>query len=141
MNAFRHSRVFPYAPAAVFAALADPARLARWWGPAGFSNTFQTFELVEGGRWVFTMHGPDGQNYHNESVFESLEVDRRLVVRHVVAPLFRLSIELVAQEGGTRVDWVQVFDDDAVAAAVQAIVEPANEQNLDRWAAELARTP
>jgi uncharacterized protein YndB with AHSA1/START domain len=29
----------------VFAAFADAARLARWWGPKGFTNTFDEFEL------------------------------------------------------------------------------------------------
>ena len=31
--------------------------------------------------------------------------------------------------------WTQVFDDPAVAKTVRPIVEPANEQNLDRLAA------
>jgi hypothetical protein len=31
-----------------------------------------------------------------------------------------------------------VFDSADVAAAVQAVVVPANEQNLDRWQAEVA---
>lgn len=34
----------------VFEAFTDPARLARWWGPKGFTNTFQEFDLRPGGR-------------------------------------------------------------------------------------------
>ncbi|MCC7248065.1 MAG: SRPBCC domain-containing protein, partial [Lysobacter sp.] len=56
-------------PAQVFAAIADPRRIATWWGPDGFTNTIHTFEFVEGGRWLLTMHGPDGKDYPNESRF------------------------------------------------------------------------
>ena len=60
------------------------------------------------------------------------------MIQHACAPLFRLSIELLPGDTGTRVLWTQVFEDPAVAAAVRHIVEPANEQNLDRLAAEVA---
>ena len=46
-------------------AFSDPVRLARWWGPAGFTNTFTICEFKPGGQWSFTMHGPDGTNYPN----------------------------------------------------------------------------
>ena len=137
----RTHRVLEASPAEVFAAWRDPARLARWWGPAGFTNTFETFELREGAPWRFTMHGPDGANYPNECVFTEVVEPRRIVVRHVVAPLFDLRVDLTpTDDGRTRLDWWQRFDQPEVLAAVLAIVGPANEQNLDRLAAELART-
>ena len=40
---------------------------------------------------------------------------------------------------GTIVGWAQAFASDDVARAVEAIVVPANEQNLDRLAAEVAK--
>ena len=49
-----------------------------------------------------------------------------------------ISVALAAQEGGTAVIWVQVFEDSALAGRIRHIVEPANEQNLDRLAAVLA---
>lgn len=137
MTTFRTARAFACPPAAVFAALRDPARLARWWGPAGFSNRFDVFEFRPGGRWIFTMIGPDGTAYPNESTFEHIETDRCVVIRHTCAPLFTLSLNLIPEAGGTRVEWQQAFDDPAVAEAVRAVVEPANEQNLDRLALEL----
>lgn len=124
-------------PSQVFAALADPARLARWWGPDGFSNTFEVFEFVPGGRWVFTMHGPDGQDYPNASVFERIEPDREVVIRHVVAPLFTLTVRLQPQGQGTHVHWAQTFDDPTVAEALRPVCEPSNAQNLARLAAEV----
>lgn len=138
MGTLRH---LGFAPAAVWAALVTPERLARWWGPEGFSNEFSVCEMRPGGRWVFDMIGPDGKRYANESVFEALDAPAHWVVRHVVAPLFRLSITLApASDGGTTVHWEQVFDDPAVAAAVRRIVVDANEQNLDRLHRELQST-
>lgn len=136
---FATERTLPFPPAAVYDAFASAAVLASWWGPAGFTNTFDTFDFRVGGRWVFTMHGPDGTAYPNTSVFAVLEPARRLVVRHDCAPHFTLTVRLVAVEGGTRLTWEQVFDDVATARAVESVVVPANEQNLDRLTRALAR--
>jgi len=142
MTRFHTHRHFAAPPDAVFAALADPVRLARWWGPAGFHNTFTECEVESGGMWRFTMHGPDGRHYANESVFEAVDAPDRVVIRHLNHPHLRLTITLTDHpsdgQPGTRVDWEQVFDSADVAAAVQAVVVPANEQNLDRWQAEVA---
>jgi len=131
-------RALPQAPAEVFAAFARPERLARWWGPAGFRNTFASCDFRPGGRWTFTMHGPDGAAYPNECVFRAIEAPSRVVIDHVVAPRFTLTVELRPAGGGCELRWTQVFDDPATARRVRAIVRPANEQNLDRLQALLA---
>jgi uncharacterized protein YndB with AHSA1/START domain len=138
MTTFQTSRTFAASPEVVFAAFAAPERLARWWGPDGFRNTFELFEFRPGGQWRFTMHGPDGTDYPNESSFGPIEPARKVVVQHVNHPHFVLTITLEPVAAGTRVTWEQVFESAEVAAAVRHIVEPANEQNLDRWQAELA---
>jgi uncharacterized protein YndB with AHSA1/START domain len=137
MDTFQNSRHFPHPPQAVFAAIRDPDRLARWWGPNGFTNQFEVFEFRTGGRWMFDMIGPDETRYANESVFAQIDTDRQVVVDHICAPLFRLTITLEPEGGGTRVHWLQVFEDAAFAQAMKHILEPANEQNLDRLAQEL----
>jgi Activator of Hsp90 ATPase homolog 1-like protein len=134
MSIFKTSRQLSASPAQVFAAIADPAKLAQWWGPQGFSNRFTVFEFKVGGRWVFDMIGPDGTVYPNESVFAKIEADRQVLIQHTVPPIFSLSITLNAAANGTLLLWEQAFDDPAVAQAVRHIVEPANEQNLDRLA-------
>lgn len=132
------SRHLAFSPSSVWAALVTPHRLARWWGPEGFTNEFSLCDMRPGGRWVFDMVGPDGKRYPNESVFKTLEEPHRWVVRHVVAPLFELTVELhPVNDGGTRLLWTQCFDDARVAAAVRALVGPANEQNIDRLNREL----
>jgi len=135
---FTTQRDIPAAPAAVFAAIEDSARLARWWGPAGFSNTFEVCEFRPGGAWTYVMHGPGGKNYPNQSQFEVIEPAAKLVIRHVSQPHYRLTISLTpTADGGTRVGWEQAFDDERVASGIAHIVEPANEENLDRLTAEV----
>lgn len=140
MTTFATSRHIDASPDEVFAAIADPARLARWWGPAGFTNTFDVCEVAAGGRWSFVMHGPDGQNYANESMFAEVAAPERVVIDHLSAPKFRLTIALAPSADGTSVSWSQAFESAEIAERIQAIVVPANEQNLDRLTAEVLRT-
>lgn len=125
-------RTLPYTPDEIFAAFADPLRLAQWWGPNGFTNTFETFEFRTGGRWEFVMHGPDGKNFPNVNVFKEIQPGSRIVISHVLAPLFTLTVSLTPRADGTEILWVQEFENAAVADAVRRIAGPGNEQNLDR---------
>lgn len=139
MTTFSTAREIPASPDQVFAAISRPERLARWWGPAGFTNTFTVCEFRPGGRWSFVMHGPDGASYANESVFAEIEAPARVVIRHVCEPQFSLTIRLAATATGTQVSWEQVLDNAAFAEQMRHIIVPANEQNLDRLAAEVLR--
>jgi uncharacterized protein YndB with AHSA1/START domain len=133
---FQTTRLLPYSVAEIYAAFATPERLSQWWGPDGFTNTFEHFDFRVGGRWVFVMHGPDGQGYPNESVFAELVPNEKIVIRHDGPPYFTLTIALSHKHGepnfATQLEWTQVFDDAAFAQSVRHIIEPANEQNLDR---------
>lgn len=125
------SRLFPFTPAQILAAFANADQLATWWGPDGFSNTFEIFEFKAQGRWKFVMHGPDGKDYPNDSVF--LEASQqKIIVRHVSQPNFTLTITLAEADGQTNLGWHQAFDDPSVAASMAHIIVPANEQNLNR---------
>jgi uncharacterized protein YndB with AHSA1/START domain len=139
MSTFTTKRQLAAEPASVFAAIEDPARLAKWWGPNGFSNRFESFEFKPGGKWVFSMIGPDGTAYPNESIFSNIVVDHLVVIQHVSAPQFQLTIRLEPSSGGTLVHWEQAFADSSVANAIRHIVEPANEQNLDRLSTETSK--
>lgn len=137
MSLFRTTRTLSAPPEAVFAAIRDPERLARWWGPEGFRNSFHTFEFRPGGAWLFTMHGPDGTDYPNQSEFLEIEANARVRIKHVNLPHFELTISLEPVGTGTRLTWVGVFEDAAFAEKARAFLERANEQNLDRLEAEL----
>jgi len=138
-NAVYTERVFCASPRALFTAFEQADQLARWWGPSGFSNTFERFEFKPGGRWVFVMHGPDGSDYPNENIFREIEPDRRIVIEHILKPWFTLTVTLAAQgDGTTRLDWLQAFESPQAAASMRPLCETANEQVLDRLQALLA---
>ncbi|MBK9577005.1 MAG: SRPBCC domain-containing protein [Fibrobacterota bacterium] len=139
MPDFRNERILEASPSVVFQAHRDPKRLAVWWGPDGFTNTFTTFEFTPGGKWSFVMHGPDGKDYPNESVFLEIEENARIHIDHVCEPLFKLDIRLHPHGAGTRVEWLAEFENKTFAKSMESFLLSANEQNLDRLAAEVAK--
>jgi uncharacterized protein YndB with AHSA1/START domain len=123
----------------VFKAWTDPHHLVQWWGPKGFTNTFHEFEPTPGGRWRFVMHGPDGRDYQNESVFAEVVRPERVVFDHISGPTFRLTATFNDEDGKTRVTFRQQFETAAECAKVKLFAAPANEENLDKLEAELRR--
>src|SRR5688572_7735879 len=106
--AFETSRKIDAPPSRVFAAFTDTARLAVWWGPAGFTNTFKVCEFRPGGTSSYVMHGPDGKDYRNESVFRDIQPSKKVVIHHVSLPRYLLTITLEpTTSGGTLVRWEQ----------------------------------
>src|ERR1700677_3316170 len=75
----------------VWAAWTDPKHIAQWWGPNGFTTTIQEMDVRPGGDWRLIMHGPDGRDYKNHSVFVEVEKPSRLVFVHI-APKFRSTV-------------------------------------------------
>ena len=136
-RALSTSRLIHAPPKRVFAAFSDPTLLAKWWGPSGFTNTFETFDLRPGGRWRFVMHGPDGKDYRNESVFVSVDPPERVVFRHVSGHRFEMTITFDAKGEETVVGWRQLFETAAERDRVATFALAANEENLDRLEAVL----
>lgn len=133
------TRVVAAARDLVFKAFSDPEHLACWWGPKAFTNTFHEFDLRPGGAWRFVMHGPDGADYPNESVFLEAVKPERIVFDHISGHHFRMTITLAEQDGKTRLSWHMLFDSVAECDKVKTLVTDANEQNFDRLEAQLAR--
>jgi uncharacterized protein YndB with AHSA1/START domain len=132
------TRRIPFPPERVLDAWTTGDRLARWWGPNGFTNAFEVFEPRPGGAWRFTMIGPDGARYPNECRFLELGPGR-VVVRHLSGPAFDLVVTLAEEAGATRLTWCQRFETVEVLEKVRAFASSGNEQNLDRLEAELRR--
>jgi uncharacterized protein YndB with AHSA1/START domain len=78
----RMSRVFDAPRALVWKAWTDPEQVARWWGPDGFTVEIHTMDVRPGGTWHLTMHGPDGAQYPNKSVFKEVVKPERIVFAH-----------------------------------------------------------
>lgn len=130
-------RVIPYTPSQVFQAFRDPSVLANWWGPTGFTNTFDEFDFRAGGLWQFTMHSPDGKDFPNESRFVEIVEPTLIIFDHVCAPFFQSIMTFEHCDGGCQIEWYMDFDDSATFSNVAEYVTEANEQNLDRLVAVL----
>lgn len=139
MDTISTSREIKASPEEVFAAFSDPQRLAQWWGPEGFTNTFSVCEFRPGGNWTFVMHGPDGNNYDNESVFLEIVPLKKIVVDHICEPKFVLTIQLEPSQYGTLVAWSAKFESDKFVTNALSFLKAATEQNLDRLVAEVLR--
>jgi uncharacterized protein YndB with AHSA1/START domain len=60
----------------------DPKHVVHWWGPNGFTTTIETMDVRPGGVWKHVMHGPDGTDYPNKSVFREVVKPQRIVYSH-----------------------------------------------------------
>jgi uncharacterized protein YndB with AHSA1/START domain len=123
----------------VFKAWTDPAHLANWWGPKGFTNSFHEFDLKPGGKWVLTMHGPNGGNYENESVFEKIIAPELIIWNRNSKPLFRVEASFEASGNKTTIIFKMIFPTAEDRNKVINFVPAANEENFDRLEAELAK--
>ena len=132
------SKLILATPEEVFAALSSPERVAKWWGPDGFTNTIHKFDFTPGGQWLLTMHGPDGKAYENESRFTHIEPGKALEIEHLSGHNFFLRLDLSPKQAGTMVRWRQTFDTAEHYKSLAQFVAAANEQNLERLAQEVA---
>jgi len=131
------SRIFSAPRSKVFAAWSNPAHLANWWGPKGFTNSFHEFDFTPGGYWRFVMHGPDGTDYPNESQFVVIEPNQKIVVHHQSQPRFHITATFSDVGENTLLDFRMTFDSAETRAKIEKIVVPANEENFDRLEVEL----
>ena len=134
------SREFNFPRQLVYRAWTEPDHLKNWWGPNGFTNTFEIFEPRPGGRWLFTMHGPEQGHYRNACTFLILREPELLVWNRQSKPLFQVVV--VFQETGqgrTRVIFRQQFESKEDCDKLRKFVPEKNEENMDRLEAELLR--
>jgi uncharacterized protein YndB with AHSA1/START domain len=87
----------------------DPKHLVNWWGPAGFTSTIHQMDLEEGGEWKLTLHGPDGTNYANRSIYREIIPFTKIVFEHF-NPHFITTVIFEPPGDETRLSWTMLFD-------------------------------
>jgi uncharacterized protein YndB with AHSA1/START domain len=87
----------------------NPEHIANWWGPNGFTNTIHKMDFQEGGEWKLTMHGPDGTNHPNRSIFREIIPLKKIVFEHF-NPHFIATVLFESEGGETEIDWTMLFD-------------------------------
>jgi len=143
------SRVFDARRELVWNAWTDPQQVVKWWGPRGFTTTIQEMDVRPGGVWRHTMHGPDGTNYPNKSVFTEVVKYERIVFSHGggkeggPGATFKSTWTFEDESGKTRLTIRMVFDSAQERDRVEkefAAVE-GGKQTLERLAEHLATRP
>lgn len=66
------TRVFDAPRSLVWEAMTNPQHIEHWWGPDGYTDTLEKMDFRVGGVWKHIMHGPDGTDYPNKSIFTSI---------------------------------------------------------------------
>ena|SRR5665647_1052755 len=86
----------------------NPKEIANWWGPDGFKNTIQKMDVMAGGEWRLTMHGPDGKRSTNKSVFIEIVPFKKIVFQHF-NPNYIATIIFEPREE-TLVEWTMLLE-------------------------------
>ena len=76
------TRVFDAPRELVWEAWTNPEHVVHWWGPNGFTTTIEKMDVRVGGVWKHVMHGPDGKDYPNKSVFTEVIKPERIEFSH-----------------------------------------------------------
>jgi uncharacterized protein YndB with AHSA1/START domain len=132
------TRTFNFPRQLVYRAWTEPEHLKNWWGPNGFTNTFNIFDFKVGGRWSFIMHGPDKGHYHNECTFVVIREPELLVWDRQSKPIFQVEVVFDAiAENQTKVTFKQKFETAEECNKLRKYVPGKNEENMDRLETEL----
>ncbi|WP_437225108.1 SRPBCC domain-containing protein [Planctomicrobium sp. SH661] len=128
-NEIHITRVYDAPVEMVWDAWTDPEQVAQWWGPRGFSLTTHSKELRPGGIWHYTMHGPDGVDYPNMTLYHEVEEFRKLVYDHGAyvdrPPMFRVTVEFAESKGKTTMEMTMTLPTAEEAAAARKFIKAA----------------
>jgi uncharacterized protein YndB with AHSA1/START domain len=105
----RISRILHAPLSLVWEVWTDPAHIVNWWGPNGFKTTIHKMDMVENGEWLLTMHGPDGTNYPNRSIFKEIQPMEKIVFQHF-NPGFITTVTFKDLGATTELNWHMLFD-------------------------------
>jgi uncharacterized protein YndB with AHSA1/START domain len=129
----RITRIFKAPVELMWEVWTDPEHIVNWWGPHGFTNTIQHMDVREGGEWRLTMHGPDGINYPNHSIYREIIPMKKIVMEHF-NPHFIATILFEPKGEETQLDWSMVLDS---AEMLQTLIkahkaDEGQKQNVER---------
>lgn len=127
------TRTFNHPVSKVYEAWANPELLKQWWGPKGFTNTFNEHDLRPGGRWIFTMHGPEAGNYENAVTFAEVKPEEFLSWTRQSQPYFNVEVYFEAiSDKQTKVVFKMIFDNEKLYNTIMAFAPEKNEENFDK---------
>ncbi|HSY76479.1 MAG TPA: SRPBCC family protein [Bacteroidia bacterium] len=87
----------------------DPKHIDKWWGPIGFSTETHEMKVQQGSKWLCTMHGPNGMDFHNEFTYTEVVKPELIVYTHA-EPTFTATVTFENFAGKTKLTMCMVFD-------------------------------
>lgn len=78
-NEFTITRIFDAPPNLVWKAWTEPEQVMRWWGPKVFTSPVAKIDLRAGGKYLYAMRSPEGQDFWSTGVFQEIVVPERIV--------------------------------------------------------------
>jgi uncharacterized protein YndB with AHSA1/START domain len=143
-NELKITRVYDAPVKMVWDAWTDPQQVGKWWGPRGFTLTTHSRDLRPGGHWNYTMHGPDGVDYPNRTIYHVVEKESKLVYDHGSnddrPPLFRVTAVFSEAEGKTTLEMTMSLATPEAAEETRKFIKKAGgESTWDRLAEYLEK--
>ena len=143
-NEIRITRMYDAPVEAVWDAWTDPEQVAQWWGPRGFTLTTHSKDLRPGGIWHYTMHGPDGTDYPNKTLYHEVDEHAKLVYDHGGnddrPPLFRVTVLFADVGGKTKMDMTMTLPTPEAAEEMRKFIKKAGgDSTWDRLAEYLEK--
>jgi len=93
----------------VWEAWTNPQHIVNWWAPSGFTTTIRKMDVREGEEWLLTLHGPDGKNYPNKSIFREVIPLKKIVYEHF-NPEFIGTAVFESKGNKTLMEWTLLFE-------------------------------
>ena len=118
----------------VWEAWTKPEHIANWWGPDGFTNTITTMDVIPGGEWNLVMHGPDGTDYKNRSIFKEIVLHKKIVYEHISYPQFVATVDFEEQGEQTVINWRMLFEsaEDLIQVVKTFKADEGLKQNINK---------
>jgi uncharacterized protein YndB with AHSA1/START domain len=73
------TRIFDAPRSLVFKAWTKPERVARWWGPQGFTTRYCEMDIRPGGAYRFCMRSPLGVDHWKRGIYREIVEPERIV--------------------------------------------------------------
>ncbi|MCR8557631.1 SRPBCC domain-containing protein [Mucilaginibacter sp. BJC16-A38] len=118
----------------VWEAWSKPEHIANWWGPNDFTTTISTMDMVPGGEWNLVMHGPDGKDYINKSIFKEIIPLKKIVYEHTSYPWILATIDFEERGEQTFISWHMLFasHEDFIEVVKVYKADVGQRQNVDK---------
>lgn len=139
------TRIYDAPVKMVWDAWTDTKQVAKWWGPRGFTITTHSKDLRPGGHWSYVMHGPDGTDWNNKTIYHEVEKYSKLVYDHGGnddrPPLFRVTVIFTEVKGKTKMEMTMALSSAEAAKEISKHIKKAGgNATWDRLAEYLGET-